>query len=97
MATVIKGSSKRGQGLVLSTLHKVGFRLEDVYGSFSTSKQAGWDYCFQKYLETPERDNFRITGYNTSMFTVAWNGLFGGEPALFVETHRNSYVVLLNK
>lgn len=97
MATIIKGSTQRGKNFILGCEYKVGFTLDDIYGTYSMSKQAGWNYCYRKYLDTPERDNFRITGYNTNMFTVAWNGLYGGERALFVETHRNSYVILLDK
>ncbi len=96
MATIIKGSTHRGQNFILGCEYKVGFRLEDIYGSFSQAKQNGWNYCFEKYLNTPEHENFRITGYNQTMFTVAWDGLYDGQPALFVETHKNSYIILKN-
>ena len=97
MVTIIKGSTKRGQALYARACNKEGYRLSDVYGKFSSNKQAGWNYCFRKYLETPKSCEFQICSHNTNKFSVSWRGEYNGEPAMFLETADNSYVILINK
>lgn len=97
MSKIIKASTKKGQQLINSASYVEGFFLKDVYDSYSSSKQAGWNYCYGKYINTPERDNFHICSHNTFQFSVAWKGVWGGERAMFLETASNSYIILLDK
>lgn len=97
MATIIKGSTKRGQRLIETGTHWEGNWLHQVYDKWSTSKQYAFDVCYDKYLATPEHTAWGICSHNTFAFSVSWCGLYEGENALFIETSQNSYVVLLDK
>lgn len=67
------------------------FRLSDVYGRYSDAKGRAYNYCMYICNEL-DGYNFRITSYNTQMFTVAF--LFDmptGETALAVITPTHNY------
>ena len=94
---IIKASTKRGQNLIARGSQWEGVTLGQVYDSWSASKDEAWDYCYNKYLDTPEHDAFSICSHNTFQFSVSWVGLYEGENAMFLETASNSYVVLLDR
>lgn len=97
MATIIKGSTKRGQNLITRSNNYEGVYLESVYENYSIYKRNAWDYCYNKYVNTPENSNFHICSHNSMVFTIAWYGKHGDENAVFIETRDNSYIVLLDK
>ena len=97
MSKIIKGSTKKGQEFIRSCENFEGRYLYQVYTSYSQAKQQAWEYCWNKYLETPEHGGFGIHSHNTFSFSVSWCGLYEGQEALFIETSSNSYIVLLDK
>lgn len=97
MATIIKGSTKRGQKLIATGERYEGFELCQVYDNWSTAKQHAFDYCWDKYMATENHTAFGICSHNTFQFTVSWLGTYTGEDAMFIETRDNSYIVLLDK
>lgn len=97
MATIIKASSKRGQNLIARGSQWEGVTLGQVYDSWSAYKDEAWNYCYNKYLNTPEHNAFGIWSHNSFRFSVSWVGLYEGENAMFLETASNSYVVLLDR
>ena len=97
MATVLNYSSKRGADIVKRGEKWEGNWLNQVYDSWSARKQQAFDWCYEKYLATPDHDAWGICSHNTNTFSVSWVGTYNGENALFMETKSNSYVVLLDK
>lgn len=94
---IFKASTRRGQRVLSMAQTYQGFELEDVYSSYSSAKFRAWDWCYSKYCLTDDADNFHISSHNSMCFTVAWNGLWNGKQAVFVETRDNSYIVLINE
>lgn len=94
---ILKGSTKKGQDIVAKGTKWIGNDLHQVYDSWSDAKQRAFEWCYEKYLATPEHSAWGICSKNTNMFTVSWVGLFDGENAMFYETNKHSYVVLLDK
>lgn len=97
MSTIIKGSTKRGQSFINNANFIEGYGLEDVYERPSTAKKQAWEYCFNKFLDTDASLGFGIISHNTFQFSVRWYGRYEDQPALFIETANNSYIILLNK
>ena len=93
----IKGSTKRGQELLARAINYEGYELLDVYNSVSRAKQDSFNWCYEKYLNTPESTDFHICSHNTFQYSVTWDGKYNGENATFIETANNSYVILLDK
>ena len=62
--------------------------LEKVYGRYSNEK-ARADYHCRMMMESEGGHDYKIIGYNSSFFTVAW---IAGN-ALRVETAYNSFVI----
>lgn len=50
-----------------------------------------------QYLEEAHAHGFHICSHNTFQYSVAWDGIYNGEEATFIETASNSYIILLNK
>ena len=102
MTTIVKASTKKGQELVNRSMIDEGFRLSDVYSRPSAAKQSAWEHCYNKYALDEYADDFHITSHNTNFFTVTWDSLWidpvTGEahPATFMETAKNSYIILLD-
>ena len=97
MATIIKASTKRGRNLIDMGSSYEGKYLWKVYKRWSADKEKAWDYCYDKYVDTPESSAFGICSHNAYRFSVSWVGLYEGENAMFIETADNSYVVLLDR
>lgn len=107
MATIIKGSTKRGQELINRAHYNEGRDLHQVYGTVSSAKTRAYEDCLRWYLESINHDNFRIISHNTFQFSVAWEcdweytdpktGEVTIEPATRIETANSTYVVIHNK
>ena len=97
MATIIKGSTKRGQELINRANYYEGYYLLDVYGRWSIEKERRWKYCFDKYCHTTNAHGFHICSHNTFQYSVAWEGIYEAQRAIFLETASNSYIILLDK
>ena len=99
---IVKYSTKRGQELVNRGTKWEGFDLYQVYDNWSSAKQRAWDWCFDKYMNTPNHEQFSICSHNTFQFSVSWLGDYtmedgSIEPAMFLETANNSYIILLDR
>lgn len=97
MATIIKGSTKRGERMFTDCKYYEGYYLTDVYSRPSQEKIDAWNDCFNEFLDTEESSGFCIVSHNTFQFKVRWFGLYDGEEALYIKTATNSYIVLLDK
>ena len=97
MSTILKGSTKKGENVLAMGRNCLSSSLTDLYNNYSYAKQKAYEYCVNKYLETPESNFFGVGNANTFGFTASWIGLYNGEHAMFVETRTNSYIVLLDK
>ena len=103
MATIVKYSTKRGFSLYQSACRDEGTRLEDVYGRYSIEKGLAFERCFDKYMNTPAGEEFSICSHNTFGFSCSWVGDYIDpetgvvEPAMFYETPKNSYIILLDR
>lgn len=93
----LNGHTKQGQRLIANANGFGGHRLDDIYKSYSTSKLAGYNWCYGEYLKTQDRDHFRVGNANTFGFCASWYGTLNGEPILRYETKDNSYIVWLNR
>ena len=93
MATIIKGSTKRGEDLLWRARHNEGRNLWDVYGNVSSAKMRAYDECLDWYRQD-DGENFRIVFHNSFQFSVAWEMTYEGKPATRIETASNSYIVL---
>ena len=94
MAIVLKEKSYKGQQIIEAGSRYAGKTLRQVYDSWSQAKEQAYEYCWNKYLETEDRDSFSICSANGWAFTCSWLGKYEGQNALFYETKDNSYVVL---
>ena len=97
MSKIIKGSTKRGQQLINRASVNEGYYISDVYDRASNAKEISWRECHDKYHHTTYGHNFHICSHNTFQYSVAWDGIYNGEEATFIETATNSYIILLNK
>ena len=90
----IKGSSARGQKMFENTLRSIGETLNEVYASYSYEKYEAYISCMKKYCNE-NGVNFRITGKNSSFFTVAWDIVneYKQVIGVRVETAYNSYYI----
>ena len=90
----IKGTTAKGQKMFESTLHSIGDTLSDIYTSYSYEKYQAYNNCRDKYYNE-NGINFRITGKNSSFFTVAWDIVNEHKQIIGVriETAYNSYYI----
>lgn len=100
MSTIVKISTKKGQSLYSRSLCNEGYTLHDVYGKPSDAKKKAYSWCFNKYKEDENAENFRMVGHNCHFFTVAWDSIWADpatgevQTAVFMETSHNSYIIL---
>lgn len=67
-----------------------GYRLSDVYGSYSTEKEKAYNDCFSKYVSAEKSKNFHIFSYNTFGFSVTWEETIENEEYLHIETPKST-------
>ena len=87
--TIIKGNTKRAQELRARATRYEGYDLYDVYGRVSGAKAEAWREC-REMCAREGGERFRICGYCTTNFSVAWRVENGWR----LETYRNSYLIL---
>lgn len=97
MIRVYKENSYMGKKLIDMGSNWCGNTLNQIYDNWSQAKENAFNWCYEKYLNTPDHSSWGICSYNTFGFTVSWCGLYEGQEALFVETRDNSYVVLFDE
>lgn len=87
-------TGKKGEAISAAAKYNKGFCLHDVYTSYSGSKAAAWDACYAE-CKAVNGHNFRITGSNTSIFTVAYEVTDEATGAVItvVNTGRSRYYV----
>lgn len=93
---VYHGSSKTGQKFIEKANNAIGYRLEDVYTTFSNEKARAYRYCLEKYISDNNAANFRIISANTFQFSVAWDLLNPDTLEVIgvnIETANNSYLI----
>lgn len=71
--------------------------LRNLYDRWSIAKEAAYNRCMQKYMETENREAFGVGNANTYGFTASWLGTKDGEDIMRIETRDNSYLVWLNR
>lgn len=92
-----KLSSARGKRLYDMGITCCWGSLYNLYDRCSQEKQAAFDYCWEQYMATENRESFGVGNANTFGFTASWLGTMNGEDIMRVETKDNSYLVWLNR
>ncbi len=87
---VVKANTAEGKRLIAIGQKWEGTFLNQVYDSWSNSKQYAWDKCFEEYSNTEGADAFGICSHNTFSFSVSWFTPKG----MRLETFKNSYLVV---
>lgn len=92
-----KGSTKRGQQLLVigSTCYYTS--LADLYNSWSSAKEQAFKWCLEQYNNDDNSTAFGIGNANTFGFTASWLLTKDGEDCMRIETKDNSYLVWLNR
>ena len=67
-------------------------RLDQVYGSYSCSKQRAYEYCLEREREFDSYDGV-ITGHNSMTFSYAFTGICEGKRYLVYITKYGDYVI----
>lgn len=95
----LKTSTKKGREMYETHKRIIGTKLCDVYSSWSSAKQSAFEGCEQRYYKDKNHVpySFRITGKNGWTFTVAWDTLYDGFPAMIIETSTNTYCIINDK
>lgn len=97
MKKILKASIKSGARWIVSAKKEEGYRLSDIYESYSIGKENAYNDCFNKYVSAEASKNFRIFSHNTFGFSVAWEETIENEEYLHIETPQNTYIVALNQ
>ena len=71
MTTIVKYSTKRGQNLYARGCNYDGYRLEDVYNSFSTAKARAYQWRFDKFVNTLIATHFLLLLITLLVFRAA--------------------------
>lgn len=94
MARIIKGSTKRGQDLLMRASRYEGTDLSDIYGSWSSAKASAMKDC-KEWCDAVNGDNFHIISHNGWGFSVAWEYVNEetGEVMTRIETPSCTYII----
>lgn len=84
----IKNTSKKAQAYINAYNRSSMYDLQDAYRTPSTRKTRA-NYNCRMMMESEGGHGYKIIGYNSSFFTVAW---IAGN-ALRIETACNSFVI----
>lgn len=84
----IKNTSKKAQAYINAYNRSSMYDLQDAYRTPSTRKTRA-NYNCRMMMESEGGHGYKIIGYNSSFFTVAW---IAGN-ALRIETAYNSFVI----
>ena len=84
----LNNNTKKAQAYIYAYNHSDIYSLNQAYGRPSTEKIKADSNCRLMML-SEDGHNYKIIGYNSSFFTVAW---IAGD-ALRIETYANSFVI----
>lgn len=84
----LNNNTKKAQGFINAYNRSSMYDLQDAYRTPSTRKTRA-DYNCRMMMQSEGGHNYKIIGYNSSFFTVAW---IAGN-ALRIETAYNSFVI----
>lgn len=90
-------SSSRGKKLYDMGITCCWSSLHNLYDRWSHAKQAAFDSCWEKYVETENSSDFGVGNANTFGFTASWLATKEGEDIMRIETRDNSYLVWLER
>ena len=84
----INNNTKKAQAFINAYNRSSMYDLQDAYKNPSTRKTRA-DYSCRMMMQSEGGHNYKIIGYNSSFFTVAW---IAGD-ALRIETAYNSFII----
>lgn len=84
----LNNTTKKAQAYINAYNRSSMYDLHDAYGKPSTEKTRA-DYNCRMMMHSEGGHNYKIIGYNSSFFTVAW---IAGN-ALRIETAYNSFII----
>ena len=84
----INNNTKKAQAFINAYNRSSMYDLQDAYRNPSTRKTRA-DYLCRVMMQSENGHNYKIIGYNSSFFTVAW--IAGND--LRIETAYNSFVI----
>ena len=84
----INNNTKQAERYINAYNHSNMYDLQDAYRTPSTRKTRA-DYNCRMMMQSEGGHNYKIIGYNSSFFTVAW---IAGD-ALRIETAYNSFII----
>ena len=84
----INNNTKKAQAFINAYNRSSMYDLQDAYANPSTAKTRA-DYNCRMMMQSEGGHNYKIIGYNSSFFTVAW---IAGN-ALRIETAFNSFII----
>ena len=84
----INNNTKQAQHFINAYNRSDIYSLNQAYGKPSTAKTRA-DYNCRMMMQSEGGHNYKIIGYNSSFFTVAW---IAGN-ALRIETAYNSFII----
>ena len=84
----INNTTKQAQYFINAYNNSDIFSLREAYANPSTAKTRA-DYNCRMMMQSEGGHNYKIIGYNSSFFTVAW---IAGN-ALRIETAYNSFII----
>ena len=84
----LNNNTKKAQAYVYAYKHSDIYSLNQAYGRPSTAKTRA-DYNCRMMMQSEGGHGYKILGYNSSFFTVAW---IAGN-ALRIETAYNSFII----
>ena len=84
----INNNTKQAERYINAYNRSSMYDLQDAYGRPSTRKTRA-DYNCRMMMQSEGGHNYKIIGYNSSFFTVAW---IAGN-ALRIETAYNSFII----
>ena len=84
----INNNTKKARAFINAYNRSSMYDLQDAYVKPSTRKTSA-DYSCRMMMQSEGGHNYKIIGYNSSFFTVAW---IAGN-ALRIETAYNSFII----
>lgn len=84
----LKNNTKQAERYINAYNRSSMYDLQDAYRTPSTEKTRA-DYNCRMMMQSEGGHNYKIIGYNSSFFTVAW---IAGN-ALRIETAYNSFII----
>ena len=84
----INNNTKQAERYISAYNHSNIYSLNQAYGKPSTEKTRA-DYNCRMMMQSEGGHNYKIIGYNSRLFTVAW---IAGN-ALRIETAYNSFII----